>query len=52
MLWRLSERMLRLLQGIGVRHMLVWMVTVSVMVMVMVDGKPWQSCRVHMWFGR
>ena len=38
--------MLRL-QGMRVRHMLVWMVMAVVMVMVMEDGKPWQSCRVH-----
>ena len=45
MLRRLSERMLRLLQGMWVSHMLVWMV--MVMVMVMVDGELWQSSRVH-----
>ena len=47
MLWRLSERMLRLLQGMWVHHMLVWMVMVVVMVMVMVDGELWQSSRVY-----
>ena len=49
MLRRPSERMLRLLQGMRVHHMLVWVVMVVVMVMVMVmeDGKPWQSCRMH-----
>ena len=36
MLRRLSERMLRLLQGMWICHMLAWMV--MVMVMVMVDG--------------
>ena len=45
MLRRLSERMLRLLQGMWVCHMLVWMV--MVMVMVMVDGELWQSSRVY-----
>ena len=45
MLWRLSERMLRLLRGMRVCDMLVWMV--MVMVMVMVDGELWQSSRVY-----
>ena len=45
MLWRLSERMLRWLQGMWVSHMLVWMVMVVVMVMVMVCGEVWQSSR-------
>ena len=47
MLWRLSERMLRWLQGMWVCHRLVWMVMVVVMVMVMVDGELWQSSRVY-----
>ena len=47
MLRRLSERMLRLLQGMWVCHMLVWMVMVVVMVMVMVDGELWQSSRAY-----
>ena len=45
MFWRLSERMLRLLRGMWVCHMLVWMVLV--MVMVMVVGELWQSSRVY-----
>ena len=48
MLWRLSERLLRLLHGTWVCHMLVWMVMVVVMVMVMVDGELWQSSRVYL----
>ena len=47
MLRRLSERMLRLLQGMWVCHMLVWMLMVVVMVMVMVDGELWQSSRAY-----
>ena len=47
MLRRLSERLLRLLHGTWVCHMLVWMVMVVVMVMVMVDGELWQSSRVY-----
>ena len=43
MLGRLSKHMLRLLQGMRVRHMLVWVVMVVVMVMVMEDGKLWQT---------
>ena len=46
MLWRLSERMLRLLRGMWVCHMLVWMVMVVLMVMVMLDGQLWRSSRV------
>ena len=45
LLRRLSERMLRLLQGMWVCHMLV--VMVMVMVMVMVDGELWHSSRVY-----
>ena len=45
MLWRLSERMLRLLRGMWLCHMLVWMV--MVIVMVMVDGELLQSSRVY-----
>ena len=41
MLWRPSERMLRLMQGMWVCHMLVWMVT------VVVDGELWQRSRVY-----
>ena len=39
---RRSERMLRLLQGMWLCHMLVCMVT------VMVDGELWQSSRVYL----
>ena len=53
MLWLLSERMLRFLQGMLVCHMLVCMVMVMVMVMlmvmvkVMVNGELWQSSRMY-----
>ena len=47
MLWRLSERMPLLLQGMWVCHMLVRMAMVVVMVMVILDGEPWQSSRVY-----
>ena len=47
MLRWLSERLLQLLQGMWVSHMLVWMVVVVVIVMVMVDGELWHSSRVH-----
>ena len=46
MLRRLSEHMLRLLQGMWMCHMLAWMV--MVMVMVVVHGELWQSGRVYL----
>ena len=44
--WR-SEGWLRLLQGMWLFHMLVWMVMVMVMVVVMVDGELWQSSQLY-----